>query len=93
MENRYKDITFPDYFQYFYRDNIINEMTINGDDIIGFIQSWSPYQQMFKTNEFEAKKFLSEIEGKVKNILKTNNLREKQLLCNYRYFVAIGTKE
>ena len=92
-DNRYKDITFPDSFEYFYRDNILNEITINGDDIIGFIQSWSPYQQMFKANESEAKKFLSEFEEKVKNILKINNLKEKQLLCNYRYFVAMGRKK
>ena len=85
-DNRYTDIKFPDYFEYFYQDNIINEINITGEDIIGFIQSWSPYQQMFKSDESKAKQFLTQIEEKVKTILKTNNLKKKN---NYYVIIVI----
>jgi len=90
---RYTNFVFPHCFHYLYKDNIINTIDISAQDIVGFIQSWSPYQQMFKYNKPEAEKFITNFEEKLKSLLGINDLSKKMLKCNYRYFIAIGRKK
>ncbi|CAG2167499.1 unnamed protein product [Oppiella nova] len=89
IDKRYKNIVFPDYFEYTYKDNIINGVVISAQDILGFLETWSPYQQMYQSSQSEAKTFLTTFEQKLKNILKTDDLSGKKLLCNYRYYIAM----
>ncbi|XP_054157057.1 putative methyltransferase DDB_G0268948 [Oppia nitens] len=93
VDKRYRNISFPDYFEYIYKDNILSQIVICAQDIIGFIETWSPYQQMFKKSQSEANYFLKNFEQKLKSILTVDDLSEKRLLCNYRYYVAMGRKK
>ncbi len=58
IDKHYADLIFPSDFDYVYKDNFIHTVEAYAHNIVGFIESWSPYQQMLKYNAAEAQKFL-----------------------------------
>ena len=93
VTNRYKDIVVPNQFEYHYVDDLVSRFEMSAQYILGFIETWSAYHEMFKSSPSQAKQYLSDFEQKLKNILKTNNLNEKKLIFQYRYYIVFGRKK
>jgi len=93
IDKHYSDLIFPSDFDYVYKDNVIHTVEAYAHNIVGFIETWSPYQQMLKHNAAEAQKFLLNFEQKLKHLLGVYDLSQKKIMFNYRYFIAMGRKK
>jgi len=64
----YKDIKLP--FNDFIRiDGITSEDELSGSDILGYIDSWSNYQNFKKENEIEGTRFMQELGDGIKSLI------------------------
>jgi len=91
-ENNYKDLKFPQNYEYVYKDNIIGSQTACALDLVGNFKSWFIYQGLVANDKKLSEEVLNEFIEKLKNIVKTDDLSTKEITINYKYFIAMGRK-
>ena len=92
VENHYRDIEFPKNYEFVHKEGIEYYRQANAQTLVGHAQSWSTYQVLFQKDRLSAQLFIQEFERNLKNILKTENLCEKELTLRYDYYIAMGRK-
>ncbi len=92
IEKHYHDFKFPDNYQFIHKDNLLNSFKAKAQDLVGFIESFSFYQGLVNNDKQKAHHFIQQFKQKLKHILKTEDLSNKQIIINYRYLIAMGTK-
>jgi hypothetical protein len=92
IEKHYHDFKFPDNYQFVHKDNLLNSFKARAQDLVGFIESLSFYQGLVNSDKQKADLFIQQFKQKLKDILKTEDLSNKEIIINYRYFIAMGRK-
>ncbi len=92
IEKQYHDFKFPDNYQFVHKDNLLSSFKAKAQDLVGFIESFSFYQGLVNNDKQKAHHFIQQFKQKLKHILKTEDLSNKQIIINYRYLIAMGTK-
>ncbi len=92
IEKHYHDFKFPDNYQFVHKDNLLNSFKARAQDLVGFIESLSFYQGLVNNDKQKAVHFIQQFKQKLKDILKTEDLFNKQIIINYCYFIAMGRK-
>jgi len=92
LEKRYYDLKFPLNYEIVHKDNILNSIKANAQELIGYLESWSLYQGLAAKDERIAENYIQQIQIKLKDILKTSDLSKREIIINYNYFIAMGRK-
>ena len=92
IEKRYRDVKFPLNYEIVHKDNILNSIKANAQELIGLIESWSLYQGLAAKDERTADNYIQQIQIKLKDILKTSDLSKREIIINYKYFITMGRK-
>ncbi|XP_054715793.1 putative methyltransferase DDB_G0268948 [Uloborus diversus] len=86
--NRYKDVNFP--FEEVHRVPDVRDIYDGHlDDVVGYIQSWSGFQNFLREQPEKAKEYVATFERKLKAIAKACNLSETEPIKLYRDFLLI----
>ncbi len=92
IDKRYHDLKFPLNYEFVHKDNILNSVKANAQELIGYLESWSLYQGLAAKDERIADNYIQQIQTKLKDILNTSDLSKKEIIINYNYFIAMGRK-
>jgi hypothetical protein len=92
IEKRYRDVKFPLNYEIVHKDNILNSIKANAQELIGYVESLSLYQGLAAKDERMADNYIQQIQIKLKDILKTSDLSKREIIINYKYFIAMGRK-
>ncbi len=92
VEKHYHDLKFPLNYEFVHKDNILNSVKANAQELIGYLESWSLYQGLAAKDERIAENYIQQIQTKLKDILNTSDLSKREIIINYNYFIAMGRK-
>jgi phenylalanyl-tRNA synthetase beta subunit len=92
LEKRYRDLKFPLNYEFVHKDNILNTIKANAQQLIGYVESWSLYQGLVAKDERLAQNYIQQIQIKLKDILKTSDLSKREIIINFNYFIAMARK-
>jgi hypothetical protein len=92
LEKRYRDLKFPLNYEFVHKDNILNSIKANAQQLIGYVESWSLYQGLAAKDEPIARNYIQQIQIKLKDILKTSDLSKREIIINFNYFIAMARK-
>lgn len=93
VEEHYRNVKFPDNYEFVYRGNISNTYPAKAQDLIGFVRSWSLFEGLIGGNKEVAQKYITEFEENLKSIVGTDRLSEKDITVKFTYFIAMGRKK
>uniref|UniRef100_A0AC35FVT8 Methyltransferase type 11 domain-containing protein n=1 Tax=Panagrolaimus sp. PS1159 TaxID=55785 RepID=A0AC35FVT8_9BILA len=88
----YRDLKFPDNYEYCHHDNIAVTFPAYAQDLIGYVQTWSFFQAFLEDNKTAAETLLENFERDLKTILKTDDLNSREITLTFNYFIALGRK-
>ena len=92
LDNRYRDIKFPDNYEFVHKDKIIVPYKCVAQDYVGYIESWSLYQGLLRDEPSKAKQFITKFANRLRDLLGANDLQKTRIELNYLYFIAMGRK-
>ncbi len=64
-------------YEFVHKDNILNSIKANAQQLIGYVESWSLYQELVAKDEPIAQNYIQQIQIKLKDILKTSDLSKR----------------
>jgi len=92
IEKRYHDVKFPLNYEIVHKDNILDSIRANAQQLIGYLESWSLYQGLAAKDKRIADNYIQQIQIKLKDILNTSDLSKREIIINYNYFITMGRK-
>ena len=90
--NRYKDIVFPQNYQFVHKDYITVSERTYAQNVVDFYRA-NHYESLLDSDPSSlVSRRLNDLIAKLKHSLQTNDLFTKDIVLKYEYFIAMGRK-